>query len=98
MRKIIFVNKMKNGIEKLHQIASEKNKQGIPIEKLGQTREGAYCLFGDGEYWNVIKANDMARGHRCDMAFFEESIPEEIKGNLINSCCKYCDRENIRTF
>lgn len=98
MRKIIFVNKMKNGIDKLHEIASNKNKQRIGIEILKQTGCEVSCLFSDGEYWVVLLANDRARGNRCDKAFFEDAIPEDIKRNLINSCCSYCDKEDIFTF
>lgn len=98
MKKIIFANTIKNGIEKLHKIASEKNKKGISIETLKQTGYEISCLFSDGEYWVVLKANDMARGNRCDKAFFEESIPDDIKRKLINSCCIYCDKDNISTF
>lgn len=64
--------------EELKKIIDKYNQSHIPVTKCHYKKIGSYAEFENGDIWKVVKANDSARGCRCNIAYIERCINYDI--------------------
>lgn len=53
----------------------------------------------DGNTYQIVSASDNSRGHRCNIAFVDKWINQEIIDNIIKPCLLYSnEKESIVYF
>lgn len=75
MKGIIFYNSNReNAIKEMEKII--KKYEQIKIKSVRYIYNSYQCLteFENGDIWKIVKANDSARGDRCNVAYIERSI------------------------
>lgn len=60
--------------EELKKIVDQYNFMNIPVEQCHYKKIGSYARFENGDTWQVVRANESARGYRCNIAYIERSI------------------------
>jgi hypothetical protein len=58
-------------------------------------RSGQSFKMKDGNIAIVVKPNENARGYKCNKAYIDINIDNELLNNVVLPCCTYCDKENI---
>ena len=71
---IYYESSFENANEELKRIVDNYNKSGIPVTKCHYKKIGSYAEFENGDTWKVLRANESARGARCNIAYIERSI------------------------
>ena len=85
MRGIIYYNSdFINANEKLKTIVNQYNQAQIPVIKCHYKKIGSYAEFENGDIWQVIKANENARGYKWNVAYIERSIDYDIYQCIIS--------------
>ena len=75
MRGIIYYeSSSENANDELKKLVDRYNQMRIPVIKCHYKKIGSYAEFENGDIWQVVKANDSARGYRCNIAYIERSI------------------------
>ena len=72
--------------EELKKIVDKYNFMHIPVEHCHYKKIGSYARFENGDTWQVVKANEGARGCRCNIAYIERSIDYNIYYRRIAPC------------
>lgn len=79
MKGIIYYNSSwENGNEQLKQIVTNYEHMGIPTTKCHYMQHNSLAKFENGDTWQVLYANDYARGYKCNIAYIERSIDYDI--------------------
>lgn len=68
----------------------------IPVEQCHYKKSGSYARFENGDTWQVVKANDGARGYRCNIAYIERCINRDIYYCIIARMIKNFPFSGIR--
>lgn len=71
---IFYESSFEKANEELKKTIDRYNKKRIPVIKCHYKKIGSYAEFENGDVWKVVKANDGARGCRCNIAYIERSI------------------------
>lgn len=75
MRGIIYYeSNSENANDELKKMVDRYNQMHIPVTKCHYKKIGSYAEFENGDIWQVVKANESARGYRCNIAYIERSI------------------------
>lgn len=75
---IYYESSFEKANEELKKIVDRYNQMQIPVVKCHYKRIGSYAEFENGDIWKVVKANDSARGFRCNIAYIERCINYDI--------------------
>lgn len=75
---IYYESSFEKANEELKKIVDRYNQMQIPVIKCHYKRIGSYAEFKNGDTWQVVKANDSARGFRCNVAYIERCINYDI--------------------
>ena len=87
MKGIIFYgSNFINGNEKLEEIINKYTQMKIGIVKNVYNNYGSCVEFENGDVWKVAKANDMSRGHRCNVAYVERCIDYNTYNCIVRPC------------
>ena len=80
MRGIIYYeSSWENGNKKLKEIIKQYSQIGISVIECHCNKiTSSWAEFENGDIWKVIKANDSARGYRCNIAYIERCISYNI--------------------
>lgn len=71
---IYYESSFEKANEELKKMIDRYNQMRIPVTKCHYRKFGSYAEFENGDTWQVIKANEGARGYRCNIAYIERSI------------------------
>lgn len=71
---IYYESSFEKANEELKKMVDRYNQMRIPANKCHYKRIGSYAEFENGDTWKVVKADDSARGYRCNVAYIERSI------------------------
>ena len=71
---IYYESSCEKANEELKKIVDRYNQMHIPVTKCHYKRIGSYACFGNGDTWQVVRANEYARGYRYNIAYIERSI------------------------
>lgn len=71
---IYYESNFEKANEELKKIVDKYNRMQISVIRCYYKRIGSYAEFENGDTWQVVKANDSARGNRCNIAYIERSI------------------------
>lgn len=71
---IYYESSWENGNEQLKEIIKRYNQMNISTIKCHYMKNGSWAEFENGDIWKVVKANDSARGFRCNIAYIERCI------------------------
>ena len=84
MRCIIYYNSdFINANEQLKSIVDKYNQAQIPVIKCHYKKIGSYAEFANGDIWQVVKANNNARGYKWNIAYIERSVDYNIYRRII---------------
>ena len=87
MRGIIYYNEnRKQAIEILEAMIKRYETMEIPVKRCSISELGSmtsFAEFSNGDTWSVRRAGDNARGHRCNVAYVDRSIPYEIYRSIV---------------
>ena len=79
MKGIIFYeSSFEKANEELKKMVDRYNQKRIPVIKCHYMKNGSYAEFENGDVWKVVKANDGARGFRCNVAYIERCINYDV--------------------
>lgn len=51
-----------------------------------QTKDSLTAEFENGDKWDVFRATDCRRGHKCNISYISRLIPEEVVNVIIMPC------------
>lgn len=71
---IYYESSFEKANEELKKMVDRYNQMHIPVTKCYYKKIGSWAKFENGDTWQVVKANDSARGYRCNIAYIERSI------------------------
>lgn len=71
---IYYESSFETANEELKKIIDRYNQMHIPVIKCHYKKIGSYAEFENGDIWKVVKANDSAKGFRCNVAYIERCI------------------------
>ena len=71
---IYYESSCEKANEELKKIVDRYNQMHIPVTKCHYKRIGSYVCFWNGDIWQVVRANEHARGYRYNIAYIERSI------------------------
>ena len=71
---IYYESNFEKANEELKKMIDKYNRMQIPVVRCYYKKNGSYAEFENGDTWQVVKANDSARGNRCNIAYIERSI------------------------
>ena len=71
---IYYESNSENANDELKKLVDKYNQMQIPVVKCHYRKIGSYAQFENGDIWQVVKANESARGYRCNIAYIERSI------------------------
>lgn len=97
MTGIIFCKNIRDGNEQLLNIARNYSKMQIEYE-LKQFKAGYILACENGDYWKVVSANTLARGHRCNIAYIQRNIDIDTYYEVIAPCLTCLPYSAIRLF
>lgn len=78
---IYYESSFEKANEELKKMIDRYNQMHIPVTKCHYKKIGSWAEFENGDTWQVVKANDSARGYRCNVAYIERSV------NYNTYCC-----------
>ena len=71
---IYYESSFEKANEELKKMVNRYNQKRIPVTKCHYKKIGSYAEFENGDTWQVVRANESARGYRCNIAYIERSI------------------------
>lgn len=71
---IYYESSFEKANEELKKMIDRYNQKRIPVTKCHYKKIGSYAEFENGDTWKVVRANESARGYRCNIAYIERSI------------------------
>lgn len=84
MKGIIFCTTITDGNKQLQELIEQYNKCHIPIAEVCYSKNiNSFVEFKNGDTWKVVKANDSARGYRCNIAYIQRSIDYNVYRTII---------------
>ena len=75
---IYYESSFEKANEELKKMVDRYNQKRIPVTKCHYMKNGSYAEFENGDVWKVVKANDGARGFRCNVAYIERCINYDV--------------------
>lgn len=91
MKGIIYYNSdFIKANEQLKTIVDKYNQAQIPVINCHYRKIGSHVEFENGDVWQVVKANDNARGYKWNVAYIERSIDYDIYQCIINPSAAHC--------
>ena len=75
---IYYESSFETANEELKKMVDRYNQMRIPVTKCHYKKIGSYAEFENGDIWKVVKANDSARGFRCNVAYIERCINYDV--------------------
>ena len=84
MRGIIFCAEYSKGLERFERLVQDYSRIGIEPVCIRKSKSFQTAVeFTNGDYWQVVKATDRARGYCCNVAYIDENIQKEIVDMVI---------------
>lgn len=85
---LVFAKNIQKGINFLDNLIGElKYKE---VKNVIKDKNGMFVELHNGETYKVVLATLCSRGHRCDKAYIEKGIDEEILNKVIYPCLSHC--------
>jgi hypothetical protein len=79
----IWCNNSVDGNTKLEDIIYQYDRIGIFPCRVLKRKEGNSVVFENGDFWQVIKANELSRGYKLNISYIQYGIPREIIDRVI---------------
>lgn len=87
MRGIIWYQENKEDAQELLEDMIEKyERMGVSRSAYRQMKDTLTVEFENGDKWDVFRATESRRGHKCNISYISRLIPEEVVHVLIIPC------------
>ena len=87
MKGIIWYQKDSDqGWQILRRIIKNYEAIGIHIAPFYYACRKDHCIFDNGDRWDVVVAREGSRGHKCNISYVSQLIPEEFINVVIIPC------------
>ena len=82
MKAAIWANNRETGDKQLLKIEKQYNFSHIKTKRKVMASSGSWIEFENGDLWKVC-TNISSRGYRCNIAYIDYNIPEDIINEVI---------------
>lgn len=83
MRGIVWTTDFNIGCEKLKQIIQSYKRLNHFTIELKKTKSEYVAVFGNGDYWRVVRAIEGARGYKCNVSYIDQRISTDFINTII---------------
>ena len=85
---IYYESSFEKANEELKKMVDRYNQMNISVTKCHYKRIGSWVEFENGDTWQIIRANNNARGLACNIAYIERGIEKSIIDTVIKLALK----------
>ena len=89
MRGLIWYSYQKDiGLKQFKRICDGYKRLNIACNRSYENSVQIFAEFENGDVWQVVPATDTSRGHACNVAYIDRSIPKITIDTIIMPCIK----------
>lgn len=85
---IYYESSFEKANEELKKMVDRYNQMNISVTKCHYKRISSWVEFENGDTWQIIRANNNARGLACNIAYIERGIEKSIIDTVIKPALK----------
>lgn len=78
MRGIVFGSTIDRAKTKMQKIIEDYQMMKIAPVRIINRRDGITAEFSNGDYWTTFRASESCRGRRCNVAYIDIKINQDI--------------------
>ncbi len=91
---IIYCLYLEDGKQQLEKLIEDYQKVNLPVIY----RNNLTVIFLNQDRWDVVKANDNARGRSCNIAYIENGIDEDTVIDILEPTVRELPYQAIKYF